>query len=362
MMDMFRHLEAGIKHFWWVAPTYQQAKIAFNILDKALKHIAKVNRSELKIEIFNEITFEFKSAERPDNLRGFGLEYLVMDEAAHIDERVWHDVLRPALADKQGKLLAISTPNGQNWFYQLWLRGQNKEGNYASWQMPTMMNPYIKPEEIEELRRSLPERVFKQEIEAQFIEGASSVFRHIDECIKQYTVPCNPSGGVVLGVDLAKYEDFTVIIAMDETGRVIDFDRFNNLDWEIQKARIIDKARKYRAKVVLDSTGVGDPIFEDLRKSGINVEGYKFTHESKQKLINSLSIAIESQTITLPYISELITELKAYEYRLTNSGKVVMNAPAGHHDDCVIALALAVWGSRTQRDATVLDKSDWGVW
>jgi len=92
---------------------------------------------------------------------------------------------------------------------------------------------------------------------------------------------------------------------------------------------------------MVDSTGVGDPIFEQLRMGGIPVEGFKITAQSKEALINKLAIAIEHQELTLMDIPEQTNELIAYEYDVTPSGHVTMNAPSGMHDDIVIALALA---------------------
>lgn len=364
IMDMLKHLEKGITRFWWIAPTYQQAKIAFRVLVAALPNsVVNINRSELRIQFLDIAEFEFKTAERPDNLRGFGLDYVVIDEAGYIADDVWEAVIRPALADRQGKLLAIGTPRGKNWFYRLWLKGQERnQTECQSWQMPSWGNPFLPKAEIEMLKATLPERIWKQEIEAVFLDNAGGVFRNVEAVVQSYALPAQPQGRVIVGVDLAKYEDFTVLVAMDERGRVIDFDRFNQLDWEIQKARIKNMARKYNATLVLDSTGVGDPIYEDLRMMGLSVEGYKFTNESKERLINNLAIQIENRKILLPNIPELISELQAFEYEILPSGMVRFGAPTGYHDDCVIALALATWGTRTQQDAMILDKSDWGVW
>jgi len=322
-----------------------QAKIPFRILAKALAPVAKINRSELRIDFQGIAEIEFKSADRPDNLRGFGLDYLVIDEAAYVPEETWADVLRPAIADKKGKLVAVGTPKGKNWFYHLWVRGQDSQyPDYESWKFPTWSNPYIDESEIEELRKTLPERVFKQEVEAEFLDDAGGVFRSVRQCIKPYELPAEPTGSVFLGVDLAKYEDFTVLAAVDTTGKLVYFDRFNNLDWEIQKSRIVSAAKKYNARVIVDSTGVGDPIYEDLRRQGLSVEGFRFTNTTKENLINNLSIKIEQQEIFFPDIPELINELSMYQYEITRAGNVRMNAPPGYHDDCVIALALAVWG------------------
>ncbi len=92
-----------------------------------------------------------------------------------------------------------------------------------------------------------------------------------------------------------------------------------------------------------DSTGVGDPIYEDLNKE-IWIESVKFTNQIKQNIINNLSLGIEQRKLTIPNIPVLINELLIYQYDITATGKVRMSAPAGHHDDCVISLALAYWG------------------
>jgi len=102
--------------------------------------------------------------------------------------------------------------------------------------------------------------------------------------------------------------------------------------------------RKYNnATALIDSTGVGDPIFEDLRGMELDIEGYKFTNESKKKLIEGLAIAIENQGIRFPDLPELVAELELFEYQITPSGNIQYSAPEGYNDDCVIALSLARW-------------------
>ncbi len=146
-----------------------------------------------------------------------------------------------------------------------------------------------------------------------------------------------------IGVDLAKYMDFTVITVLDRKGDLVYFDRFNKIDWNLQKERIRFISKKYPGKIVLDSTGVGDPIYDELRKDGLNVEGYRFTSPSKEQLINNLSMVIEQELVHLDDIPELINELEIFEYQITPSRNLKMSAPEGYHDDCVISLALAAW-------------------
>lgn len=339
---------------WWVAPVYSQAAIGFKMIKNSFPDLIKnANSAQLKITLNNGALIEFRSAERPDNLRGEGLGWATIDEAAFMSEEAWYEALRPALSDRKGQLLAIGTPKGKNWFYRLWVNGQDREQkDYESWQMSTYHNPYIDPAELESLKANLPERVFRQEILAEFIDDTGGVFRCIEENIRPYQLPTTAEGLVTLGVDLAKYEDFTVLIGIDGVGKVVYFDRFNQIDWALQKRRIIEAARSMAAKVVIDSTGIGDPIFEDLSRE-IWVEGVKFTSSSKTNIINNLAMRIEQNDITYPNIPEMINELKLYQYDLTPTGKLKMSAPAGMHDDCVIALALAAWGSSSEGEPSV---------
>jgi hypothetical protein len=107
---------------------------------------------------------------------------------------------------------------------------------------------------------------------------------------------------------------------------------------------VVRVARKYSAQVWLDSTGVGDPIFEALRKEQLRVQGYQFTNNSKEALIDALALTLENHEIRLMDLPAQTAELSAYQYELTPSRNVRMNAPEGMHDDCVISLALANWG------------------
>jgi hypothetical protein len=202
---------------------------------------------------------------------------------------------------------------------------------------------------------------------------------------------------VVVGCDVAKHTDFTVLIAMDAaTGRCFAMERFNHLDWPVQKERILSFARNVRGRLILDATGVGDPIYDDLKRVYPDVEGFKLTNASKTQLIQRLIVAVEQRKVSWPAANGmahgawgmagnsfkslnvevvkgggglpsrppshkasdgyseasagagenwaiLTSELKRYEYAISPTGVITYNAPAGYHDDCVIALALANW-------------------
>jgi hypothetical protein len=303
-----------------------------------------VSQSELRIEYKTGGVEHFKSADNPETLRGEGLKRVVVDEAARCKREVWEEVIRPSVSDTHGSVLFGSTPKGKNWFYEIYTRGQDPlQPEFKSWKFPTSDNPMISAEDIEHARESLPLDVFNQEYLAEFLDNQAGVFRNIAAC--STSAPADPiKGGVYVGgLDLARLTDFTVLTILDAKGRQVFIDRFNLLDWSIQKRRIIDVVTRYNAALLLDSTGIGDPIFEDLRDSGLNVEGYKFTSESKGKLIEALMIAFEKGEIGITTDQTQRNELDIYEYTMNRSGSVSYNAPDGYHDDCVVALALAWW-------------------
>jgi hypothetical protein len=150
-----------------------------------------------------------------------------------------------------------------------------------------------------------------------------------------------------MGVDLARLRDYSVITVEDRaTHHVVYFERFNQISWEAQYARIADVARRYKAQVWMDSTGIGDPIVDTIRRAGIKVEPFKIGGSAiKQQLIDKLRVNIENQRITFPLIPVLKRELESYEYNVSENGVVRFSAPSGEHDDAVISLALANWGA-----------------
>jgi len=143
---------------------------------------------------------------------------------------------------------------------------------------------------------------------------------------------------VYWGVDLAKSQDYTVIIGLDEDGAVCRFDRFQK-SWELTEEILANTLKG--ESCYMDSTGVGDPIVERMQKRISNLNGYKFSTPSKQRLMEGLQIAIHNKEISIP-ANEILNELLAFEYQWTRTG-ATYSAPSGLHDDCVMALALAVY-------------------
>lgn len=348
---------------WICAPTYDLADKVFREIEmialEKLKHRLMVHKSAERRIILRNMAggpseIRGKSADNPVSLLGEGLDWLIIDEAARLKPRIWENHLSQRLIDKMGWALLISTPAGKGYFHDLYRRGQNAEDpQYASWNNPTWTNPHINSELIDKERERLPERVFAQEYAAKFIEGSGQVFRNVRECATGSFEKPNETERYYGGLDLARVEDYTVFTIMTRDRRVVYVDRFHRIDWGMQVERIKKVSDDYRKpKIMVDCTGVGDPIYEALRKSGCFVSPYPFTLKSKNALIDNLAMMIERKEITLPTAHvwpDGIDELESFQYSVTDQGNVRTGAPSGYHDDIVISLALAAWQVRTNR-------------
>jgi hypothetical protein len=338
------------REYGWVAPTYNVAERGIEAFRAIAGDFVRIcGRGPMRVEFTGSagpVRIWFLSADNPDGLRGYGFNGLVIDEAAAIPVDVWHYALRPTIAQTLGWAVLCSTPNGRNWFYDLHTRGLDPaETDYHGFTFPSQASTFFPAKEWEEAQRTLPADVFRQEYQAEFLEDSAGVFRNIEGCLlpPERCMPADGRHSVIIGCDIAKHTDWTVLIAMDaETGRCFAKDRFNMLDWPIQRERIVSFARGHRGRLILDATGVGDPVFDDLKRTLSDIEGVRLSPSVKTSLIQRLMVAVEQRKVSWPAAWEdLIAEMRRYEYRVMPNGAVQYDAPSGHHDDCVVALALA---------------------
>jgi len=183
--ELCYHARIPDREVWYVAPTYKMSKnivwkkLKAKLLD--LKWAKKVNETELSILLKNGTTIALKGADNADSLRGVGLDYLILDEFADIDPSAWFEVLRPTLADKQGKALFIGTPKGiANWSYDMYQNELRDSTSWKSFQFTTIDGGNVKPEEIESAKKDLDERTFRQEFMATFETYAGRIYYSFD--------------------------------------------------------------------------------------------------------------------------------------------------------------------------------------
>ena len=369
-MELLAAMRIQDSRYWVVAPTLELTEKVFRELhSKAVnsplcKYIASESYRMKELSFVWGSEVKGKTADNPISLAGEALNGLVVDEAPGCKEEVWTYYLRQRLTDRHGWALFIGTPKGMDWVSHLFKRGQDPlYKDYSSYHFTSYDNPYLLKSEIDEARNELPDRAFRQEYLAEFLTDQDSVFRNIREQIRDTLRGPQPGKTYIAGVDLAKYQDYNVVCIADcETKELVYFDRWNRTDWSVTYTRIQKALELYNnCKAYVDSTGVGDPIYETLSKPpySLRVEPFKFTNASKEALIDNLVWFFENSNIFIPDIPELINELEIFEYVKTSSGNIRFNAPSGYHDDIVIGLALAYWGLRTKKQTffTSLDLS-----
>lgn len=305
-------------------------------------------RKQDKVVVIKDAYIDFRSSDRPENIEGFGYDKFFINEAGIVlkDEYLWNNAIRPMLWDYQASGVIGGTPKGKGVFEELFNRGLDpNQPLFESFRFTTFDNPYLPIAEIKEEIKSMPERVVKQEIYAEFLEDTGVVFRGVPNVAILQPQEPQPNHLYVIGCDLAKVQDYTVLAVYDRANNHQVYQmRFNKLEWHYQKERIKELSRKYNtALVIVDSTGAGEPIYEDLARAGVPIEPYHFTNESKKNLIEKLSTWIELQNLRMLKLDETIQELNSFTYDISSTGKVRYNAPVGFHDDIVIAHALAVW-------------------
>lgn len=336
------------RHYWWVAPTLAQARIAYErsrfLRDSRGVPLGDRRDSDLSLRLPNGAVINFKSAERPDGLYGEDVYAVVMDEATRIREEAWHAV-RSTVTKTRGPVRIIGNVKGRrNWAYRLAREAEagTPGMHYARITAHDAIEAgVLDAEEIERARRDLPAEVFQQLYMAKPADDEGNPFGldHIRACI----APLSTANPVAWGWDLAKSLDYTVGIGLDATGAVCRFERFQD-SWDHTERRIREAVGHVPALV--DATGVGDPIVERLKADHARIEGCVMTSLRKQQLMEGLQAAIHGREVRFP-AGHIVQELEVFEYEYRRTG-VRYGAPAGLHDDCVVALALAIERFRTR--------------
>lgn len=338
-------------NYWWVAPIFPQAKIAFRRLKRGLPiELYKANESELKITLINGAHIWFKGADKPDSLYGEDVHAAVVDEASRCKEESWH-ALRSTLTATRAPVRIIGNVKGRkNWAYKMARKAESGAPNMSYHKLTAfdaVEGGILQASEIEDARLQLPDNVFKELYLAEPSDDGSNPFGidAIDECIK----PLSTNEPIAWGIDLAKSVDWTVCIGIDKQGDICRFERFQ-MPWESTINKIVNLTKNVSALV--DSTGVGDPVLESLQKTGSGFKGFKFSSTSKQQIMEGLAVAIQQKKIGIPS-GIIIDELSSFEYEYTRTG-VRYSAPEGLHDDCVCGLALA-WQEYTHNSKGLID-------
>lgn len=335
----------------WFAPTHKMLREVWRELRHNLgPQTTRADAQEHRLELTGGGIIDMWSLDSANTARGRKYRRVVIDEAAmvHNLEESWQQVVRPTLTDYEGDAWFLSTPHGVNFFKDLFDRGRDPERpQYASWRMPTSVNPHIKMTEFEAARDEVPDHVFRQEYLAEFLENEGAVFRNLDACLTATdTRPEDHQGHrKVAGVDWGQKNDFTAISVLCVTCMTeVELDRFNRIDWGFQRGRLRAIYDRWNISLIrAEENSIGSPMIEALRSEQLNVRAFTTTLVTKPRLIQSLALAFERLQAKWLDSPVATAELVGYESRLNSvTGRISFGAPEGRHDDTVIARALAL--------------------
>lgn len=344
--------EEGGRNYWWVAPVNTQAEIAFTRIKRALpKEIYKANENDKKITLINGSIIWFKSGDNPDSLYGEDVYAAVIDEGS----RCKHDVfiaVRSTLTATRGPIRVIGNVKGRlTWTYKLGRKAKRhmeqggKTYHYAkltAWD--AVAGGILDAEEVIDAQELLPRDVFNELYLAEPSDDGGNPFgiKDIENCLQGAISKNILAGPFYIGIDVAKKNDWFVVVVLNSLGEIVHFDRWQG-PWEMAIPRAAEIIRMFpMSRTLIDSTGQGDPVVTAIQQylnNNFVIEGYNFSLQSKQKLMEGLAISIQRQAVGI-LEGVMKDECDAFGYEYTKTG-VRYSAPEGDHDDTVMALALA---------------------
>ena len=329
---------------WIVFPTYRQAKmVSWSILkDIFAKKDVSINETELSITFDNGAKIELKGADKPDSLRGVSTTMVVMDEYSYMKENVWGEIIQPTLAETKGNALFVGTPTGvQNHFYDLFVKGQSKGGDYKSWQFTTLEGGFISEEEVENAKKNLDKRTFQQEYLASFLTAANRAAYNFSRDIHCRVMDKSPR--MFWGIDFGVASYMTAILMCENTaGEVYVFDEIG-----LQNSNTFELAKLMQEKAP------GLPVYPDpagkartsnstksdhmiLQESGFTVISKKANPTQKDRL-NALNKMLEDATgkhrlFVNPKCKNLIRDL---ELCTMENGQILKTETLSHFLDAL---------------------------
>jgi hypothetical protein len=349
-----------------IAPSLEQSKLIWNGIRAhferpPLSYLVKGKIKEYPfpdIALTNGSHIVARGANSPQFIRGNRTHVALIDEAAFIKDETLTDVIEPmfTVTGKQpGTLMAMwSTPFGRGAFYDYYAAATGDDPFYARFHYTSFDNPYADIARLERIRARYGEDslLWRTEYMAEFDLDDRAVFPWAD--IKDaftswpygdtFPVPYQEDHRYVQGVDLANLRDYFVagVADMLKDGHVdlVKMTRAQKRGYTWYKSQVRSQVAQYHVRrnwTLVDATSLGESVVEDL--ADIGADGLKFTSESKWQIVQELARLLAERRLRIPNDRDIIDELRFFEYEITPSKRLKMEASQGH-DDIVIALAL----------------------
>jgi len=356
------------QNLFFVAPTFAQARqILWEILkDKVRNGLAKkINESRLEVELINGTRIFLKGADRPDTMRGVSLDGIVLDEFATIrdPENVWMQVIRPALSDKLGWAVLISSPKGRSYFYDLYNNAKSNE-EWTSWQFTTLDGGYVTDKEIIAARNDMDERSFNQEYLADFVSFTGLVVPNFNRELNKSIEAITEHDTLIFGVDFnINLMPCIVFVKRGDTLHAVDefFGSFNTA--ELMEA-IKHRYPKHKKLFHTDASGTqnrssagGKTDITIIRDSGFKIQNLTKNPNVIDRVNACNSLVCATDKTRRVFVSDKCKKLLETLEKHVFDDNGMPNKKHAYHDDIFDAFSYATWHYSSYGKSTLTTSS-----
>lgn len=319
--------------------------------------IKKIDRTNFVVTFTTESKILFRLAGQPavEGIRGKKFDFMVLDEFALYSANVFEQIIQPTLAtsDKR-KVLFISTPRGRGQFYRFFQNGlDSSKKNWRSYRAPSSSNPLVDQKFLDDVKMTIPNAIYLQEYEAEFIDDLGNLFTNITSSILNYTP--NPSTTNYAGIDLGFTNDYTCIVVINEKHEIIYHERFNKMTMDMAATKLTSILKQFGWPKTLIENNTYQGVYEMMLKAGCkNLTTFMTTSKSKPQIVENLINLFETHAIKIPNDDYYISEIESFEYQYNvKTRSITYGAPVGQHDDYVMATAIACWSKKSKKEFNI---------
>ena len=348
-----------------ISPSMRQSMIMFDkiltfIFNNPLLRKSITRKTRTIIQLTNNSTIIALPCSE-HLLRGYSAQLVILDEASFIPETIITEIVYPMLSTTNGTAILLSTPWDKNhFFYKAFLNPQ-----YSTHKIPSSENPLIPKTFLQEMQQNMTAEAYKREYLAEFTEAASSYFQQelIRKCIEnaQRTAlePFTnleqqiPKAEYFAGLDLGKLQDHSALAIIQREAETLKLVYKHEFPLETNYTEVIATTTRANQqfqlrKLLIDQSGIGEPILEQLCDSDIPAEGTTLTQDNKARLLTNLKLTMEQNHLAIPYDKQLCEQINDQQYTYTKNGKLTFTHPQSTHDDQLWALALAAQAAKAE--------------
>lgn len=362
-------LEDSPGEVWYIGLTQGNARdIMWKLLHELAMPVIKSSHvNNLQVTLINGAVISLKGSDRPDTMRGSSLKLAVLDEAAFMKPFVWEEIIRPALADQKGKGVFIGTPEGRNWFYDLYVYADKGEDpDWGAYHFTSYDNELLDDVEIDNAKRSMSTMAFTQEFMASFNAKESELFKE-DWLIFDSEEPV--TGDYYIAIDLAGFQDAgkkknkrddntaMAIVKVNEDGWWVREIKVGRWTFDETVRHIFHAVKKYRPISIgiekgISKQAVMSPLLDMMKRHGLFFRVEDLTHGNINKVnrvVNSLQGRLEHGRIKLNEGSwnvQFVDELLQFPSPLT-------------HDDMPDALSYIDQLANVAYMSSFMEQDDW---